>query len=253
MGGSESRGGAGGLAIDRCSLRRLFVDALPGIIGLSLPGFCAQLLRLFLERQKGQIPAVDARALDDLYHSQTDFDPRGEAARAFAGLLRYCQQIIGDRAPITAEGSKAKVSKLRLFGLFLALIDLEAASDVRVDREVPNLAEAFWDTAWWNQENGPRQGRATSRGAISAYYHWFAERVVPAAGVKHLDPRRSFSDQQKTAILASSDGACGLCGGPLQNSSADYDHVVPWIRGGRTEASNGRVTHSAWVKSQLVV
>lgn len=205
----------------------------------------AQLLRLFLERQKGQIPAVDARALDDLYHSQTDFDPRGEVARAFERLLRYCQQIIGDRAPLTSGGSKAKVAKLRLFGLSLALMELEAAPDVRVDQEIPNLAEAFWNAAWWNQEDGPRQGRATSRGAISAYYHWFAERVVPAAKIKHLDPRRTFSEEQKAAIRGSSDGTCGLCGGPLLGSAVDYDHVVPWIRGGRTEAGNGRVTHSA--------
>jgi hypothetical protein len=205
----------------------------------------AQLLRLFLERQKGQIPAVDARALDDLYHSQTDFDPRGEIAQAFERLLRYCQQIIGDRAPITAGGSKAKISKLRLFGLFLALVDLEAAPDVRVEHEIPNLAQAFWDAAWWNQENGPRQGRATSRGAISAYYHWFAERVVPAARVKHLDPRRSFSEQQKADILQSSGGSCGLCGSPLENAPVDFDHIVPWSRGGRTETTNGRATHSA--------
>jgi hypothetical protein len=205
----------------------------------------SQLLRLFLERQRGQIPAVDARALDDLYHSQTDFDPQGEVARTFERLLRYCQQIIGDGAPLTAGGSRAKVTKLRLFGLFLALMDLDAAPDVRVDQEVSNLAGAFWSAAWWSQEDGPRQGRTTSRGAISAYYHWFAERVVPAAGVKYLDPRRTFTEEQKAAILQSSGGACGLCGGLLQGSSVDYDHVVPWIRGGRTEASNGRATHSA--------
>lgn len=41
----------------------------------------AQLMRLFLDRKRGSvIGSVGARALDDLYHSETDFDARGELA-----------------------------------------------------------------------------------------------------------------------------------------------------------------------------
>jgi hypothetical protein len=204
----------------------------------------AQLLCLFVGRSLGgQIVAVDARALDDLYHSQTDFDPHGELTARFERLLNYCQQIIGDRAPLTAGGTKAKISKLRLFGLFLVLFDLEAAPDLRVDREVDRLADAFWDSAWWNQESGPRQGRATSRSAIAAYYHWISERVIPAAKLTHLDPRRFFDDNDKTELWGRSGGICAICQREMAQGSEEYDHITPWIRGGRTEVSNGRPVH----------
>lgn len=204
----------------------------------------AQLLRLYLERQGGQIAAVDSRALDDLYHSQTDFDPHGDDAQAYERLLGYCQRLIVDHAPLTSGRSRAKVTKLRLFGLFLVLIDLETAPDLRLGREIDKLAGPFWDAAWWNQEDVPRPGKATSRIAIAAYYEWLTTRVVPAAKLTHLDPRRTFSPEQKDELWDASGGTCSLCQASMERGTEDYDHILPWIRGGRTEVTNGRAVHA---------
>ena len=60
----------------------------------------AQLLRLFLDRGRGWAGrGVDARALDDLYHSETDFDPDGPLAEAFERVLRHAEAVIDHQAP----------------------------------------------------------------------------------------------------------------------------------------------------------
>jgi hypothetical protein len=204
----------------------------------------AQLLRLFVDRGRGWAGrGVDARALDDLYHSETDFDPDGPLAEAFERVLRFAEGVIDHQAPYTTGGTKAKVSKLRLFTLFLALADLADAPDVRVDRELDKVARAFWTANWPTTLLGGRLGKATSRAMIEATFRWFEEHVIPRAGLTFLDPRRSFSEADRGSIWASSAGMCSLCNEDLAIGDAEFDHIIPWIKGGRTLVENGRAVH----------
>jgi len=204
----------------------------------------AQLMRLFLDRKRGSgIGSVGVRALDDLYHSETDFDGRGELAAEFERVLRYVEFVVDDRAPRTTGGSKAKVQKLRLFGLFLALADLSASPNLRVDRELEKVAAAFWNADWRRASADMRVGKITSRGTIAAHARWFLDEVVASAGLAALDPRRTFAPADREAIWAKSGGACGLCGEPLSVADCEFDHIVAWIKGGPTSVENGRAVH----------
>ena len=67
--------------------------------------------------------------------------------------------------------------------------------------------------------------------------------MIPHAGLTFLDPRRSFSHADRDLIWASCGGMCSLCDQALAISDAEFDHVVPWVRGGRTAVDNGRAVH----------
>lgn len=204
----------------------------------------AQLLRLFLDRKRGlTVGGVDARALDDLYHSGTDFDAQGELAIEFERLLGYAKVIVDDLAPLTTGAKKSKVSKLRLFTLFLTLIDLEASPRVRADRELERIGRAFWAASWFEATPSGRPGKATSRATIDAHFRWFATSVMSRAGVAHLDARRAFSESEREQLWERAAGVCELCGNGMTQGEAEYDHIVPWIHGGATAIDNGRAVH----------
>jgi 5-methylcytosine-specific restriction endonuclease McrA len=58
-----------------------------------------------------------------------------------------------------------------------------------------------------------------------------------------LDPRRTFNESERRSILAASGGLCQLCQTALDPDDAEIDHIVPWIRGGKTTVENGRAVH----------
>jgi Protein of unknown function DUF262/HNH endonuclease len=71
-----------------------------------------------------------------------------------------------------------------------------------------------------------------------------------------LDSKRAFNEAERIRIYRAQDGLCQAClNRGLSESEArvswsryQADHIIPWIRGGRTEAWNGQVlcaTHNA--------
>lgn len=205
---------------------------------------CAQLLALFFARKTSAVGSLDAGALDNLYHSQTDFDGDGPDANQFERILEFCEDILVRQAPSTTGRRRAKVTKFRVFALFLAILDSDKAG-IRVDRQLGKVGTAFWDF-YWRQVDPvpePRPGKSTSRVAIAAYFQWFEATVFTRAGLAELDTKRHFTEEQKNAIWRQSGGSCAICKGPLERWAANFDHIVPWVAGGPTEVANGQAVH----------
>ena len=201
---------------------------------------CAQLLTMFLGRRRtGRIPGVGARAVDETYHTFTDFDPVGDEARLFERLLGWCDQVLEAR-PMTINRRKVKIRKNRLFSLFLLFQDLEAANQVRVERELSAIRDAFWSDTGRDTEP---TGRVISVATISKHYAWFVQDKLADVRFTGLDPQRAFSDAQKEEIWRQTEGKCAVCGETVDESGAEYDHIEPWILGGRTKLENGRLVH----------
>lgn len=53
---------------------------------------------------------------------------------------------------------------------------------------------------------------------------------------------RSFTTEQKNKLWKSSKGKCSYCGAKLIKAAAEYDHIIPWARGGLTDVTNGAVS-----------
>jgi hypothetical protein len=74
-----------------------------------------------------------------------------------------------------------------------------------------------------------------------------------------LDPRRAFNEAERIRIYRAQDGLCQVCLKNVKNGLAEEearvswsryqaDHIIAWIKGGRTEDWNGQVlcaTHNA--------
>jgi hypothetical protein len=202
---------------------------------------CAQLLCLFTAVEAGQAyPGLGTRALDDLYHQNTEFDRTGPQAAQFEELLGGCQAVIVDRRP--PGMSKRAVRKNRLFSLFLFLRDLRNGP-VSFDLAFPKIAERFWSDD--GDADEPKGGRVISPTTISENASWFRKTKMNGLIFPELDARRLFSQEQRVEIWARYAGKCGICGQLLHFGDEEYDHIVPWISGGRTEPENGRPVHRA--------
>ncbi len=56
-----------------------------------------------------------------------------------------------------------------------------------------------------------------------------------------LDPKRIFDDNQKLEIYGRDKGICQKCLAKVPETKWHADHIVPWIKGGKTEVSNGQL------------
>lgn len=205
---------------------------------------CAQLLALLLGRERnGEITSVMTQALDDLYHTNIEFDPKGQTAVRFERILYSCDEVLR-RRPTTSSGRPGKVRKNLLFSIFLLLEDLDASKRANVDYDfLTRLGESTWaPVVGDNDEPG---GRVSSAATIAKHYSWFVRRKLWDLMINGLDAQRFFDENQKREIWRRAEGKCGMCGLRINpERSEEYDHIVPWIRGGPTSVENGRPVHS---------
>jgi hypothetical protein len=80
-------------------------------------------------------------------------------------VLRCAEAVVVEPAPHTTGGTIAKVPKLGISAPFLTVADLAAAPEVRVERELDEVARAF-RTADSTSAAGGRLGTSTSRAMI---------------------------------------------------------------------------------------
>lgn len=204
---------------------------------------CAQLLLIFLAKEKGRgYPSIRSDALNDLYHQNTDFDPNGRSAETFRELLTDVQAVVKLRPDEATTGKKKrkKATKNQLISLFL-LMRLLRFSPINRSRAIGPIAKIFWDGQ--KDEAEPR-GRVASAETLENHFNWFVGTRTAALTLPELDTtRRLFSDEQKDTIWQLSNGICGVCKEPADRHEAEFDHIKPWILGGKTDVSNGQPVH----------
>jgi hypothetical protein len=178
--------------------------------------------------------------LNDLYHENTEFDVDGHVAQGFQKLLSLTQDVMRDRP---YGSGKTKVRKNRIFSLFLFL-RLLAFSPVSMKRARPDVARLFWATS--DEQASPDDeptGRVGSATTLEKHYQWFADRRMADLRLPELDTQRFFTPKHKVEIWEAANGKCGICSEQLAHGEEEYDHIEPWILGGRTIVQNGRPVH----------
>jgi len=201
---------------------------------------CAQLLTVYLAlRDSSQIVSPTSQRLDDTYHSHADFDGEGDTARAFVGLLEFCDKVFELRTD-----SGGKVRKVRLFSLFLLLYQMHFVR-VPIDRHINTIADAVWK-ALDGDADEPKGGKAVAAGSVMTHLAWLDDQVRAnlSAPLTSLDSKRLFSPEDKDAIWNRAEGRCEECGKDVfVRSDGEYDHRTPWALGGQTNVMNGRLVH----------
>jgi hypothetical protein len=206
---------------------------------------CAQLLLLFFERERSwlNVPSLTARNLDDLYHKNTQLDTKGPQAMKFQEILTRCREVVEHKV------AKDKlVLKNELFSMFTLFQDLLSVQGAHLDpATMDSAANGFWRDLE-DSEKWVYQGKTTAPGTIREHYSWFVNTRMKDLVVPWLHEKRLFDDDQKNQIWESAKGVggvvyCPICNRPLSREDAEFDHKIPWIRGGKTEVANGRPVH----------
>ena len=201
---------------------------------------CAQLLVLLLTKERGRgYLTLRSSVLDDLYHENTDFDTKSRVAVQFEQVLTNMQEVIALCPP--GQGRRA-VRKSQLYSLFLFLRFLRF-SPINLPRAIKPIACIFWSGAADDTEPKGQQHRVGSADTLEKHFHWFMDEHMAGLQLPELDPNRLFSVEQKREIWARDNGVCGECQEAVSEGFGEYDHIKPWILGGRTEIDNGRVVH----------
>ncbi len=162
----------------------------------------------------------------------------GGEAKRFEELLAWCDRVLGVR-PITTGRTRAKVRKNLLFSLFLLLDDLRVAG-VPVERELKKVHDGFSSLGQWKEQEP--QGRVVSGATISRHYGWFVREHFADVHFTGLDPKRLFDEEEKKQIRERANDKCAVCQDVVL-IEAEFDHIKPWIQGGRTIVENGRLVH----------
>lgn len=198
---------------------------------------CAQFLLLLLAKERGRAyPSLRSSALNDLYHENTEFDTRSKAAVQFEQLLQAAEQVVRLRPP--GQGRRA-VRKSRIFSLFLFL-RLLRFSPINFSRAIEPVAALFWSDA---AEDTEPVGRVGSADTMERHFIWFIDERMADLKLPELDGRRFFAREQRAELWVRFGGRCPICGEVIPEDKAEYDHIQPWILGGRTESENGRPVH----------
>lgn len=208
--------------------------------------FCAQLLCLFLARERDPLSqqSIGANELDKLYHENTTFGTDGEAAKRFQSILKITSEVFLVAFTKTADGKKRvklKFKKLDVIAAFLLIQDLSRNELFKFDKSfTQKLASHVLAD---RDANAP--GKSTSGPVIARSYEEWRSKIIEEIGIR-LDPKRLFDETDKQAIYDRANGKCEICGEPVDPSDAEYDHFPqPHGLGGKTLIENARLVHSA--------
>ena len=209
---------------------------------------CAQLLRLFLARERDPraAPGVAAGDLDALYHEYTELDVDGESAQYFKRCLGEAAKVFRFVAPMTfatpGRVKRTKVRKVDAFATVLFFQDVLRSPHFRIDeKERVRLAKQIGDF----EKSVKPSGKGTSGQAIRDHYEKFREIATDGIGIE-LDPNRAFSEEQKEQLFTQAGGICAVCRLVIETGEAsEGDHYpIAWRDGGRTTLDNGRLVHA---------
>lgn len=208
--------------------------------------FCAQLLTIFLarERDPNVIQGVGANDLDGLYHEQTELDVHGPTTDRFKDVLNQATKVLERARKLQTQSSgrgQKKFRKMDILALFHLLQDLSHNQSFKLSVDaVSKLANCVLE-----ERVEQRTGRSTSGTAIRSHYDQWRKGVPDAIGIR-LDKKRLFDDKQKKTLYETASGKCGICGRAVEEGDEEYDHFpTPYHAGGRTTVENGRLVHQA--------
>ena len=216
----------------------------------------AQIAMLLMERRdKGQdfFSDISARAVDDYYYRNLDFDANSSDPKRLREILNKLTELFGD-------GKRPKLRAHNTIHLVLLLDSiwddyvrsweggLTAAQDKfssKFTQAAKNQKEGIPDDFWnyygiWTRSNSDRGDNIQRR------HHFYSQRMLEFIGnLTPKDPNRAFGHLEREIIYWRSRKRCAICKVEVTWGESEIHHVHEHHKGGKTTLENGVLVHKA--------
>lgn len=93
-------------------------------------------------------------------------------------------------------------------------------------------------------------GALSSKSLVSRFKIILGKYLEFNSNLKLKDPKRLFDYGQKLAIYQRDKGKCKYCNVKLNFDETEFDHILPWSKGGQTTVNNGQILCSTCNKEK---
>ena len=214
----------------------------------------AQIAILFLERRNNgsdYFTDINARAIDDYYYANLDFDSGSEDCKRLREILDKLNHLLGDGRMPRLRAHDAIHLVLFLDSIWddytrsweATLQGAQGSFSESLARAVQSSKQGNPDETWlkygiWTRSNSDRGDRIRLR------HRYYSQRMVDFLGnLTFKDPQRTFGPLEREIIYWRENGKCQVCSADVLWNEAEIHHVQPHSEGGRTKLNNGALVH----------
>lgn len=191
---------------------------------------------------------IKDRDLNAMYEASKDFDASSADAKNIYRILDYLNIMFPEKSP--------ELKRYSTISLFILIMDLMPNYDI-FGREA-DIAKWFIDFEAMRmleeqknpEEQDPRlvvyhecvSNSSDSEDSLVYRHNFLKESLLSTVpNLPYKDPKRNFDEAQRQVIYRRDGGICKMCGAKCDWNNWEADHIIPWIRGGKTEIENGQV------------
>ena len=214
----------------------------------------AQITSLLLTQMRGiggNLPDINAAAIDDLYYENLDFDPDGAESRRIWDVLDLLHRLLRDGKRPRLRGHDAIHAALlvnRLRDDFTPAWQDEFPSALDAFllnlRGAHKVEESDPKYVYWSQYGNWTRVNSDRGENISLRHFFYVARILarmPATEPK--DPDRQFSDEMRELVYWKQRKICAVCKGVAAWNDSEIHHVIEHQHGGRTVLENAALVH----------
>ena len=215
----------------------------------------AQLTILFLERRNmGHhfFSDINARAIDDYYYENLDFDPKTGDTKRLIEILDKLDVLLGDGKRPRLRGHDAIHLVLLLDSIWDDYVrswesTLPAAQDrfsstlaLAAKNQKNGIPDDFWNYyGVWTRSNSDRGENIRLR------HQFYSQRMVEFLGnLMPKDSTRTFGPLEREIIYWRDEKHCAVCKAEVLWDGAEIHHVEEHYEGGKTTLENGVLVHN---------
>lgn len=213
----------------------------------------AQIAMLFLERRlrgRQAFTDINAKAIDDYYYSNIDFDADTADCRRLREILNEATETLRMRKGPKVQGHQAIHLVLLLDSLWddytrswrdklVEAVDEFSGALARANRtkDSDEPSEYWLRYGQWTRTNSDRGER------IGFRHEFYSRTMLALLSPQGKDPKRAFGLLEREVIWYR-DRKCQICAADVAWDEAEIHHVQEHADGGPTVVENGALVHS---------
>ena len=215
----------------------------------------AQISMLFFgRREKGYdyFTDINARAIDDYYYKNLDFDPQSSDVKRLEEILNKLDALLGDGKRPNLRGHVAIHLVLLLDSIWddytrtwesslpVAQDKFSAAIALAAKDQKAGIPNDFWNRyGVWTRSNSDRGENIRNR------HRFYSQHMLDFTGNLTLkDSTRAFGPLEREIIYWRDKKCCLVCEGEVMWADAEIHHVQEHHTGGKTTLNNGVLVHN---------